>query len=179
MFTRQKGPACRQAGQSLIEVLIALTVTVVMIVALIAFVLSGLKNAQFAQKQSKATKLAVETMEQIKTIRDRNGAIYFSYKDVTVPKTATIFPELWQISMSGQDSCISSKCYFNIQSNTLIEGSGASAINIGDGFTRQIIFEDNSPLVYSKEKRVTVNIFWTDSSGDHNSNIQTILSPAI
>lgn len=205
MFTKQR-------GQSLIEVLVALTITVIMIVALIAFVLSGLRNAQFAQKQSKATKIATETMEQIKTIRDRDGEIFFSYGDGS-SKTATKFSQLWSISMSSQLTChkndnSAGPCYFNLSANPtkLIEvfspppANEAQAnrpaqvqaqaqamdvrlvlteVDIGDGFKRQIIFEDSSPLDSSKEKRVTVNVFWTDSTGDHNSNIQTILSPAI
>lgn len=164
----------KQAGQSLIEVIVALTITIMMIVALIAFVLTGLKNAQLAQNQSRATKFAQEAMDQIKTIRDRNGEI-----DFTVSPTETLdnFSELFGIQMSGTTYCNQS-CYFKFETNgALVEEIGPAQTNLGDGFKREIIIEDAPPLDSETEKRVIVKIKWADSSGEHESNIQTILTP--
>ena len=196
----------KQAGQSLIEVLIALTVTVIMMVALITFVLSGLKNAQFAQNQSKATKLAQETMEQIKTIRDRDGdkGVYFTYSTEANP--AEKFSDLWKINMSMVGTCIkiddsAGPCYFKLEglpvklaeSKTIeaekpegpdggvggdVEGDVEAVFlmqDLGGGFKREITLEDTASE-YDKEKKVTVRIFWTDSVGEHESNIQTYLT---
>lgn len=155
-------------------------------------------------------------MEQIKTIRDRNGEVSFSY-DVDGYLKTTKFSQLWDSRpMSSQTTCQKDgspgPCYFNLLANPdgtakLIEVFSAPTptptptppnanqhqaqvavqvqsplfitTDIGDGFKRQIIFEDKSPLNSTKEKRITVNIFWTDSTGEHNANVQTILSPAI
>ncbi len=167
----------KQSGQSLIEVLVALTVVVIMIVALIAFILSGLKNAQFAQNQSKATKLAQETMDQIKNIRDRNGDVFYGFSQK--------FSVLWGVNMST--------VYFNLEqpansppSLAQITDLSRKDVNLtggNEGFKRQIIFEDSADslniLYYAKAKKITVIIKWTDSTGEHESNIQTILSPGI
>lgn len=159
----------KQTGQSLVEVLIALTVTVIMIVALISFILSGLKNAQFAQNQSKATKLAQETMDLVKTIRDRDndGGINFTVAGgQTLAKFSQLFGE--RISLSN----------FKIEFNSLNEQPSPVPIDLGDGFTREIKLEDDI-ATYQTQKKITVIIRWNDSTGEHESNIQTILSPGI
>lgn len=257
----------KQAGQSLIEVLIALTVTIVMIVALIAFVLTGLKNAQLAQNQSKATKYAQEALEKIKAIRDRNGQVVFAYStlactwsgcirgvdasndcaaicgesnEIAQPNcpnypiaqgpycsirygpdfcdessyspdqectgslsgagrlsgrccccqssTPNTFSELWSHNLSSDGSpCTirpsgSTECYFKISSsgNFLEEPVNNNSLseNLENGLLRQILFEDAASS-YGSEKKVTVKVKWTDSSGEHESNIQTILKPVI
>ena len=143
-----------------------------MIVALIAFILSGLKNAQFAQSQSKATKLAQETMEQIKTIRDRDESVSFS------PTAASKFSDLWSINMSqlcAPTGYSSGPCYFV---DPLLTGNSAVSnvsTTLDNQFTRQILIEDNT-ATYATEKKLTVKVKWIDSSGDHESNIQTILT---
>lgn len=171
----------KQTGQSLIEVLVALSVTLIMIVALIAFVLSGLKNAQFAQSQSKATKLAQETMEQIKTIRDRNGSVSFTYSGTSTNN----FLDLWNINMSRECNPVGSTsgpCYFQLN-NFILTGDAGNLLakdTLENQFTRQILLEDTAiGDSYKTEKKVTVIVKWTDSTGEHESNIQTILKPVL
>lgn len=67
-----------ESGHTLAEVVVALGVTAIVVVALIIITLLSLKDAQYAQNQSKASKLAQEAVEQVKSIRDRNGMVTFT-----------------------------------------------------------------------------------------------------
>lgn len=165
-------------GQSLIEVLVVLAITTLVVLALVITVLTGLKNSQFAQSQTKATKLAQEAMEKVKAIRDRNeiGKFSFSYTGGTVDE----FNDVWDLTLT--DHCPEtggySPCYFRLDPpNLVLDKQGINGYKelIGDGFYRQIVFEDTT-IDFDKEKKVTVKIFWTDSSGEHESNLQTILT---
>lgn len=59
-----------KTGQSLIEVLLALTVAAVILGAIVTAVISSLSNAQFAKNQNLASQFASQGMELIKQIRD-------------------------------------------------------------------------------------------------------------
>ncbi|MDO8429123.1 MAG: hypothetical protein Q7S88_00655 [Candidatus Daviesbacteria bacterium] len=64
-----------ESGQSLLEVVIALSAVGVVLGALLLITITGLNNNRFAQNQVKATKYAQETIDKIKSIRDRNGTV--------------------------------------------------------------------------------------------------------
>ncbi|KKR78296.1 MAG: hypothetical protein UU23_C0001G0060 [Candidatus Curtissbacteria bacterium GW2011_GWA1_40_9] len=67
-----------QAGQSLIEVLIAFAVTVVIGVGLISASLVTQRAATSARNNAQATKLAQQYVEQIRIIRDVRGYNYIN-----------------------------------------------------------------------------------------------------
>lgn len=170
----------RQAGQSLIEVLVALVVAAMMITALMVTVLNGMKNAQFAQSQSRATQYAQEALDKVKTIRDRNGTVIFDYKDgLGVAHTTTNFTNLWGIRMTAQDGCsgnVPPSCYFTLDSNSLaLNQDSGQGENLGNGLVRKIIFIDDATSS-ATEKRVTAQVTWSDSSGSHESNVQTLFT---
>lgn len=172
MFKKPALNFSESSGQSLVEVLIALAVTALVILALVVISLMGLKNAQFAQNQVKVTKYAQEAIDQIKSIRNRNGTVNFTFSS----GTTVVFSDLWNRGMSAD---CGGPCYLRLNSGTSLSGAfnDPSVIdNIGDGFLRQITFEDASPLNSTYEKRVTVKIKWKDGKGEHESNIQTILT---
>lgn len=64
-------------GQSLIEVLIALSVVVLVILALITVTTISVRNATFAKNQSLATEYAQETIEKIRGYRNQNSWVDF------------------------------------------------------------------------------------------------------
>lgn len=170
----------KESGQSLIEVVIATMVAVVVLGALIITILTSLKNAQFAQNQSKATKYAQDALDKIKTIRDRNGSVTFIYASGSPAQSTTKFSDLWNISggLSSVGVC-NTKCYLSLVSPLGLTGNYTTATakeDLGDGLTRQIIFEDTS-TTYQSEKMITVKVSWQDSAGAHESNLQTILTP--
>lgn len=166
----------KQNGQSLIEVLVVLVVATMMIVALITIILSSLKNAQFAQNQTKATKLAQDTVDKIRILRDgnKNETLYDGL-------TGYCFNELWNNDSTSPFYCgadSSNYCYYELDANgskltlTMVNSSKKS---IGDGFYRQIKINPFTNSTSNTEVKLIVQISWTESSGEHYSNIETIL----
>lgn len=169
-----------ESGQSLVEVLVALVVATVVIVALIVTVLTGLKNSQFAQKQSQATRVAQDALDKIKTIRDRNGTIVYdssNYDFLTPPSLSSIFT----VNLSAPVAC-NGACYYRL----LWDGGTSQwtldqltvdpkSESLSEGLTRQILISDDAS--FGTQKYITVKVIWSDSSGEHESNLQTILTP--
>lgn len=168
-----------QKGQSLVEVLVALSIAALVVIALVILVLSGLKNAQFAQSQTKATKLAQEGIEKVKVVRDRNGVINVT-SSTNWGCSACNFDKVWSYQLSNATPCatrpsgITTNCYFKIDSDGQSLREAANEV-LADGFTRQIIFTD-SATSYTSEKTIKVQVAWQDSAGSHQSNLETILT---
>lgn len=194
-----------EAGQSLVEVVIALAVAIVVIVALIVLVLSGLKNAQFAQTQLRATQYANGILEKVEAVSDRDGNVEFTKS----PPGTVRFSSLRAMNLSsakGPCSVVSPSaaantdgCYFQLIDN----GSGQfslkqrplnSSAYSQDDFRVEILISDK-PLGarcdivgptppaqflcdYTQEKVVTIKVAWSDNGGEHESNLQTILTPS-
>lgn len=184
-----------QKGQSIAEVVLVLGVAAVVVIALIILVLNSLKNAQFSQNQVKATKLAQESIDKIKAIRDRGSNVVFAAISTT-PTGCTgtnpvicPFNALWQMKLTADPNCtiIASECHFQV----VADGTGyklneaSIETNIEGGFSRDVLMTDKAtndctlPLNcdYTNEKRVIVKVSWSDSSGSHESNLQTIITP--
>jgi len=65
-------------GQSLVEILLALAVTVTVILALVRVSVRSLKNANFAKNKALATKYAQEWIEEARELRDEDSQTFFS-----------------------------------------------------------------------------------------------------
>lgn len=159
-----------QKGQSLIEVVVALSVATIIVTSLLIVVINSLRNAQFAQTQVRATKLASGAIEQIRTIRDRDGVTIFR----TTGGLTAKFSDLWSINMAN--TCNPNPCSFRVTPNfTLEQTNQASEVeDLGDGLSREVIISDVSAS-YQTEKTVTVKVRWTDASGTHESHLQTVI----
>lgn len=184
-----------QFGQSLIEVLITLVVLMLMVVAFIAVVTNSLKNSQFAQKQVQATKYAQEAMDKVKTIRDLNNSSMVSFQDPSGSSISSCqactsvvkcsFLTLFDCNLTGLNSPCTKPllqssmpgCYFKLATGgQLVEPvTDPMSEDLGDGLSRTIFIQDGAD--YGTAKTVTVKVSWTDSSGSHESNLQTILVP--
>ena len=70
------------SGQSLIEVLVALSLAVLAISALVSVTMTSVKNAQFSKNQIQAEKYAQEGMEWVRLQKEKNTWAVFS--DTTV-----------------------------------------------------------------------------------------------
>src|SRR3989338_7550054 len=68
----------RDKGQTLLELVVVMGVSVLVIGALVFATISSLRNAQFSKNQTLATKLAQERIERVRTARDRNHIITIS-----------------------------------------------------------------------------------------------------
>ncbi len=77
------------SGQSLVEVLIALAMTVLLLTALVIATTQSIKNSRFARTQAQATHLAQIEVEKLRNIRDEQGwkAFLGSGGTETLPKT--------------------------------------------------------------------------------------------
>src|SRR5258708_38691280 len=61
-----------QKGQSLVEVLVALSLAVVISSGIAVLIVYGLSSAQFSKSQSRAAQYAQEGMEKVRSLRDSN-----------------------------------------------------------------------------------------------------------
>lgn len=162
-----------QSGQSLIEVLVALTIASVVIGALVVATIISIRNAQFSQNQLQATKLSQDGMEKVRIVRDRNLNVDLGGGDQP-------FKNLWGVNLAT--TC---GCYFKVVSiiNPITSGSeyklqaigAAETDNLSGNFTRQILITDSSTS-FSSEKKVRVKVSWSDLSGSHDSHLETILT---
>lgn len=152
-------------GQTLIEVIVVITVGLLVVASLTFATLFSLRNAKFSQNQNQATKLAQEGLEKVKSIRDRNQLNQVSYY-LTPDDRKTKFNELWDINFN----CSSGNCYFYFNSGVL---TGENKFENVGSLQRQFKIEDGTPS--NQEKKVTVTVKWSDATGDHESQLTTFL----
>lgn len=173
-------PRQSQKGQTLIELIVVMSVSVIVVGALVFATIASLRNSQFSKYQVQATKLAQEGIEKVRSARDRNGNVTGSNGDITY-YWSSIDPAkpndrlIWDFQFYA--SCLS--CYFKIDtdSGTLIyEGTDLlySLAEMIPPFKRVVILSDDS-ATFDSQKTVTVIVKWTDFSGDHESRLTTIL----
>lgn len=171
-----KGPACRppagrtgQAGQSILEVVVASAVGILVVSALTFATIFSLRNANFAKNQAQATKLAQEGIEKVRSVRDRDGVVIFTHASGTTAK----FSDLWSVRL--YDSC--NPCYFKFVSSDLIGGVITSYETLPNGMLGQVQMSDDSDsgVNFDKEKTISVVVKWVDFAGAHESRLKTIL----
>lgn len=157
----------KEKGQSLIEVLIVLTVSIMVLVALVALVVVGLKNAQFAQSQAKATKYAQQTLDNIKSIKDRDLNVNLL---IVGSGTDTL---TFSDFLADNNKCPNTApCLFARVSDTELNESTSSHEISGESLSEEIKIWSSG----TNEKTVSVKVSWVDSAGEHSSNLQTILT---
>lgn len=83
-------------GQSLMEVLIALSIIAFVASAVGGVIVSSLNNAQFGKNKTLATKYAQEGLEAIRELRNKNYTVFKAYSGEyclgTIPATLTSRP---------------------------------------------------------------------------------------
>lgn len=193
----------RENGQTLLELLVVLSVSVIVIGALVFATIASLRNAQFAKNQAQATKLAQDGIEKVRLGRDRNQVI-LSLTGVSSWNGTTMEPyPIWSYQFSGpttqyceteQPQNLSYKCYFKIWPNGTLQyldsyenfpdsppAEGISTLPAG--FKRAVILSDdlNGDKDFTNDqddnraKKVTVIVKWIDFSGEHESRLTTLL----
>ena len=145
----QKGPACRQKGQTLLEVMLALSIAILIVSAVVASILNALNNEQFGVSQNQATQLAQEGVDLFRNLSQSDWATFTNYgrRDTT-------------------DAI--SWCLPQVNPTPIPLGSGC-APNAGnnDRFVREIKVELNScitptPGITNISGRVTSTVKWGD-----------------
>lgn len=172
-----------EKGQSLIEVLVAVTVGVLVVTALTFATIFSLRNAQFAKNSAQATKLAQEGIERVRIGRDRNQCITLtdvdSWNGNSSDPACSGSDSFWSYPINT--NCGPNSCYFNVNSSGALNYLTSSATfppvgteSIPPMFNRAIMILDDS-ATYTSQKTVTVIVRWSDFSGPHESRLTTIL----
>lgn len=174
MSSSKKKPALKEScgrlscGQSLIEVIVAVTVGILIVSALVFATIFSLRNASFASNSAQATKLAQEGIEKLRTLRDRDGSVSYSIPpDFQAEKFSDLFP-----AAPINFSCSApANCYFYFHGGTLAGRIGASFEEIPPRFQRQVIIEGGE----ANQKQFTVIVKWRGFANEHESRLTTIL----
>ncbi len=159
-----------QTGQTLLELIVVVAVSVIVVGAIVFATIASLRNASFSKNQAQATKLAQEGIEKIRSIRDRdeNNKVVFNKGDGTYTSK---FSDLWSIHFGCGASL--NNCYFRYVSDVLRGSESTIFEDISPSFHRQILIEDQGDGTL--QKQVTAIVKWTDFSGPHESRLTTIL----
>ena len=152
-------------GQTLIEVLVALGVSVLIVSAISAAILSALSNAQYSKNQNTATQYAQEGMEIVRNFRNSD---------------LTAFSALLGNPNEQKSYCLDKGFTTidkenNVRNNLIAGCSGTNNIspkgqNV-DIFARQVTLEKSGGSCGNNVTKVTVFVSWSDSKCASTQNI--------
>ncbi|MBI2593426.1 prepilin-type N-terminal cleavage/methylation domain-containing protein [Candidatus Daviesbacteria bacterium] len=170
-----------QKGQTLLELVVGMSLIAVVIGAMAITTTYSLRNTQFSKNQAQATMLAQENMEKVRTIKSANYGVCLQGKTPCLT-----WEEIWDETFGSYSSksCTLIGCTYIPSNNCTVTGDITKAlcltysenpIDLGNGFTAQVIIEDE-PGLAGTQKRVTSKVFWTDTTGQHSSDLVTVFS---
>lgn len=154
---KQKGSPCAslaesrrgEAGQTLLEILLAFSVSILVLSAIVVGITTSLSNTQYTKNQGLANSYAQEAMAVVRQIRDSSWTRFSSYTTNTT---------------------------YCIAQNSTVLTDPAPALNCGQNvgiFSRQVKFEQNSDLCKAdpscsgpscvRGSNVTTTVLWSDS----------------
>lgn len=138
-------------GQTLLEILLAFSVSILVLSAVILGVVTSLNNAQYTKNQGLANSYAQEGMAVVKKIRDSSWNSYKNLDDITVANTiyclgpnSTNLTDLDKLALPAR----------NCKEQNAVPAEGI--------FSREVKFEHNSEAC-SGGSKTTVKVSWTDS----------------
>lgn len=174
----------RENGQTLLELIVVVAVSVIVVSALVFAIIASLRNASFSKNQAQATKLAQEGIERVRIGRDRNQDINnipgSSVNSWNGNQSGTGSIWNYQISTGCGSGVAGTACYFSILSSGVLSYFASSPTFPTSGaemlgqFKRAIIINDAQDT-FNIQKTVTSIVTWTDFSGAHESRLTTIL----
>lgn len=163
-------------GQTLLELVVGLGLLTVIVGALAIVTTNSLRNSQFSKNQVQATKLAQENMEKVRTIKSSDFGVCLQGESV-----CSTWENIWAVNFGRQQTGCTIGCTFYPEDGCTVTGDEekplclryqANPISVGENFTGQIIIEDEDV----NQKRVTSRVSWVDATGNHSSELVTILS---
>lgn len=175
-------------GQTLLELVVGMSLIAVVIGALAITTTYSLRNTQFSKNQAQATQFAQENLEKVRTIKSANYGICLNGQDPLVNCFA--WEDIWIKNDFGNlpacDDLPAPTCTFELRDNgcTVVTGdtrplclvykaTPSSFSGVSGNFTYQIYIENEVP---NEQKRVTSKVFWTDTTGQHSSDLVTVFS---
>lgn len=172
-----------QKGQALLEVAISVGIAIILVAAIAITTVIGLKNSQFAKNQAQATKLAQEGIERVRSVRNRDYVVC-----IPGPPAISKWSDVWSYPFGRISTGCTTTCTYILKNNPPDQCSQTAtqspfwikqAISTTEtetllgNFRRQILIEDTD---VPSQKKVTSRVSWSDFSGDHKSELVTILS---
>lgn len=184
-----------EKGQTLIELIVVVAVSVIVIGALVFAIIASLRNASFSKNQAQATKYAQEGIERVRVGRDRNKAVTIAGTTEVKSWNGDIFGQgaFWDYPIYNLCGSGGLQCYFKVsQDGSLNNFASRNTFpdpgndpELPDQFKRVIIITDSSDTTctslfvadycYKVQKEVTSIVRWTDFSGPHESRLTVIL----
>lgn len=180
----------RQSGQTLLELVVGLGIVVIILGAVAITTTYSIRNSQFSKNQVAATKLAETYIEKVRTVKTLNYGVCLQNEATSA---CSSWESIWTRTFGSRadpadTSCTSgtTPCTFKTipgctvpsvtPSNKLLcLVYSAAAEDLPNGFTGRIFIEDESGAA-NTQKRVTARVYWTDSTGDHSSDLVTVFS---
>lgn len=152
-----------EKGQSLIEVLVAFTVSIIVGIALVSAGLATQRSSISARNKSQATKLAQEYLEQVRLIRDVKGyntlfPAGFTNACYSVNTASGTDPSSWSLAYVAA-TCTSTQ--------------GESFPLNSTNFYRKVTISD---VAGGLAKKVVVDVSWTEGTNARSVSEETTLS---
>ena len=169
------------------ELVVGISLITVVIGAIAVITTYSSRNSQFSKNQAQATRLAQENIEKVRTIKTSNYGLCFR------DGSCSSWEEVWTSGpnyLKFNSECGTSACKFSLlQSGCALSGSAPPKICLQQllstaepvsipgaiGFTYEILIS-NEPGVGPTQKRVTSRVYWTDTTGQHSSDLVTVFS---
>lgn len=161
-------------GQSLMELVVGVSLITVVIGAIAVITTYSLRNSQFSKNQAQATKLAQQNLEVVRTIKSSNYGVCTMGQDLTA---CSSWEDIWPPNIGvGSYKIPGSGCTVNgVLKTYCLQYKAPEAVWNLDvaGFTGEIVIADE---VTANQKRVTSRVYWTDTSGKHSSDLVTVFA---
>lgn len=148
-----------EAGQSMIEVVVGLSVATLLAVALITATIYTQKLSRSAKNGTQATKIAQEAIEQMRVIRDRKGYSYISTRHDSADfgsKILTVDPDPANWVLTAAAACPAETIQY------------ASTEPV---FSRCITVQDGNN---DNQKKITVTVTWTEAAVEGSGARQVV-----
>lgn len=140
-----------ESGQTLIEIVLALSVVVAVITGITFAITSSLTNATFTKNQNLATQYAQQGMEVVRRIRDKSWAAFFSLPIVSGTVNFCLSKNSQKLTVRPGSYCTS-------------DGTKDGIPNVGI-FVREIRIQSSNPNCSPGGANVKATVFvaWKDS----------------
>ena len=135
------------SGQSLVEVMVTVTIAVLILVALVGGATVGVRNIQYSRSRARAMELNREATEWLRSERAKGWSAFL-------------------VSLGSDD-------YYCLNSLSLDNPGHCEATELIDSFFKRevnIVKESENKII------ITVSTFWNDSQGDHREEVETYLT---
>ncbi|KUK79542.1 MAG: transmembrane(s)proteins 13..35 [Microgenomates bacterium 39_7] len=143
----------KKSGQSLVEMVVAVSISALIIVALLIGAVIGTRNVQFSRNQSRAMELNRELSEWLRAEK-KSG-----------------WSRLWSYGSGGEGItyCFSDLSFGQASSCSALDLEG---IKIDGKFFREGVLKQEGV----DKLKITITTSWQDPMGEHNETITTYLT---